>query len=126
MNDTREQTNATEMNEALVQTAEQSNSKRPRTFLKNGDTGDNQENTMNNSNTTNEEDINKRSRRHERRRENDEEEKKKEEQEQEPPQPIIPSSVIRAEPKHREQFKHHGKLTFKSVLFIEMLLFSYK
>lgn len=119
--------NDTEMNETSAQTGEQSNSKRARTLLKNGDTGDNQENTMNNSNANNDDDINKRSRRHERRRENDEEEKKQaEEEEQEPPQPIIASSVVRAEPKQREQSKNHGILTLKIVLFIEMLLFSYK
>ena len=122
MNDTREQTNANETADPSAQTSEQSNSKRTRVFLKNGDTGDDQENTTNNNN---DEDANKRSRRHERRRENDEEEKDKEDIE-EPPQPIIQSSVVRAEPKGREQAKHHGKLTLKIFLYIDILLFSSK
>jgi hypothetical protein len=100
MNDSREQTNSNENVETSNQPLEQTNPKRPRSFVKNGDTGDDQENTTNNNNNNEEssiKDSNKRSRRHERRRDNDEDD------EVQQPQPVIQSSIVRAEPKEREQ-----------------------
>jgi len=101
MNDSREQTNSNENVETPNQSSEQTNPKRPRSFLKNGDTGDDQENTTNNNNNNDEDssikDSNKRSRRQERRRDNDEDD------EVQQPQPVIQSSIVRAEPKEREQ-----------------------
>ncbi|CAF2113198.1 unnamed protein product, partial [Rotaria magnacalcarata] len=104
MNESREQTNSNENTDAVTQTSEQSNtresSKRTHSFLKNGDAGDDQENTATNNEEQLTKESTKRSRRHEKRRENVDDENEAQVQQS---QPSIHSSVVRAEPKEREQ-----------------------
>ena len=99
-----EQTNPNENTDTSIQSFDQSNNrenpKRTRSHIKNGDNGDDQENTTNNNDDDQlTKDSTKRSRRHERRRDNDDDE----EEDTQQPQPAIQSSIVRAEPKEREQ-----------------------
>ncbi|CAF3810877.1 unnamed protein product, partial [Adineta steineri] len=113
-----EQTNSNENPDTSVQPSEQianrENSKRTRSFLKNGDVNDDQVNTINSTNDEDQlpQELNKRSRRHDRRRDlvdvdNDDDDDTNNEVQ---PQPVIQSSIVRAEPKqreHRNESKHH-------------------